>query len=136
MKANKTNHLAKVHVYKVVKFNKHDTIYSHTDCSLLSDSFLTTDVKVEVFQGYSNAHNLGLYFRIKNQSSWKHSKQVTGLFKTMRKGLYHGNNKVGEIRTLLLFRIENEGEKLTVYEFQNGYNPTRLIIDSLINEFR
>ena len=136
MKANNINHLAKVHEYIAVKFNKHDTIYLHSNSGLLLDSFLTDEVKIEVFQGYSKAQNLGLYFRIKNQSSWKTSKQVTGLFKSMRKGVYYGNNKEGAIRTLLFFNIQNEGEKLTVYEFQNGYNPTRSILDNLINEIR
>ena len=134
MKANNIIQLAKVHDYNALKYNKHDTIFKVQTPGLLTGSVLTDQVKIEVFQGYSKAYNLGYYFRIKNQSSWAKSKQVTGLFKSHKRGVYYGNNKEGNLRTLLIFRLQNENENLTIYEFPNGYNPTRSVIDLLIDE--
>jgi hypothetical protein len=131
MKANNTNDKPRLFRFSPIKFNKHDTIY-YAQMNNPKDSFITELVKIEKFQGYSNAYNLGLYFRIKDQSSWSKSKQITGLFKTTRKGVYYGNIKEGATKTLLLFKIEHESNELTVFEYPKGYNPHRNVIDNLI----
>ena len=129
---NTRNDKPTIHTYKVIKYNKHDTIYQLNVPDNISN-LLTEYVKIETFQGYSNAYNLGLYFRVKNLSSWKKSKQVTGLFKTMRPNHYYGNERTSTGKTLLLFIIDEEGQKLTIYEYPKNYNPHRTVIDKLIN---
>jgi hypothetical protein len=122
----------KVYRFSPIKFNKHDTIYQgHEDNP--NDSFIPELVKIEKFQGYSKAYNLGLYFRIKNASSWAKSLQVTGLWKTTRNGAFYGDFRDGTTKTLLLFKIDNTTHDLTVYEYPRGYNPHRNVIDSLVN---
>ena len=131
-----TIQLAKLYVYIADKFNKHDTIYRIKTPVHLLGTVLTDHVKIEVFQGYSKAYNLGYYFRIKNTSSWAKSRQITGLFKTGKRGVYYGNIKEGNVRTLLLFHLQNENELLNVYEFPNGFNPSRSVIDLLIEQIQ
>lgn len=132
MKANyTTDNAPKVYRFNPIKFNKHDTIYQ-AQPNNPTDSFITELVKIEKFQGYSNAYNLGLYFRIRDASSWTKSKQITGLFKTPTKGAFYGNIKEGATVSLLLFKISHLSDELTVYEYPKGYNPHRNIIDSLI----
>jgi hypothetical protein len=84
----------KIYRFSPIKFNKHDTIYQGFDDNP-KDSFITELVKIEKFQGYSKAYNLGLYFRIKNASSWAKSLQVTGLWKTTRNGAFYGDFRDG-----------------------------------------
>lgn len=134
MTANNTiqNHKPEIHVYNVFKYNKHDTIYQKEETNPKS-KLLTEFVKVEKFQGFSKAYNLGLYFRIKNESSWQKSKNVTGLWKTMRDNLFFGDSRNIKSKTLLIFHIDNEGQQLTVFEFPEGYYPNRVRIDKLIN---
>lgn len=115
-----------------IKFNKHDTIYQAFENNP-KDSFLTEQVKIEKFQGYSKAYNLDLYFRIKDAPSWAKSKQITGLWKTSQKGAFYGDFKEGAIKTLLMFKIDDESNELTVYLYPKGYNPHRNTIDLLIN---
>jgi len=122
----------KVFRFSPIKFNKHDTIYQ-AQSNNPNDSFITELVKIEKFQGYSKAYNLGLYFRIKNATSWAKSKQVTGLWKTTRKGAFYGDFRDGTTKTLLMFKIDDESNDLTVYEYPKGYNPPRNVIDLLIN---
>jgi hypothetical protein len=56
------------------------------------------------------------------------------LFKTGKRGVYYGNIKEGTVRTLLLFHLQNENEQLNIYEFPNGFNPSRSVIDLLIDQ--
>nr|WP_299202498.1 hypothetical protein [uncultured Brumimicrobium sp.] len=132
MKANNTI-LPTVYKFEVVKYNKHDTIYQLCFGQYPSQ-LITETVKIEKFQGYSKAYNLGLYFRVKDKSSWKESKQVTGLWKTTRLNHYYGDHRIKEGKTLLLFKIDPESQTMCVYEYPKGYYPNRNVIDSLINQ--
>jgi hypothetical protein len=132
MQANNTTDKPRLFKFYPIKFNKHDTIYQAQPDNP-KNSFITELVKIEKFQGYSNAYNLGLYFRIRNASSWAKSTQITGLFKTTRKGAFYGNIKEGASKSLLLFKINPENHELTIYEYFKGYNPHRNVIDNLIN---
>jgi hypothetical protein len=133
MEANNTTDKVRVYKFHPIKYNKHDTIYQG-DENNPRDSFITELVKIEKFQGFSKAYNLGLYFRIKNESSWAKSKSVTGLWKTNHKGVYYGNNVTTIGKTLLIFKTCLKTDLLSLYEFTEGYNPSRTIIDKLINQ--
>lgn len=119
-----------VHKFKTIKVNKHDTIYEKIQSNDVN-YFVTQYVKIEKFQGYSNAFNLGLYLRIKDQTSWSKSKTVTGLWKTNRKNVYYGDLKDKNFKTLLLFKITEQTNELIIYEFQRGYYPSRQTIETL-----
>ena len=129
--ANNTTDTPRVYRFNPIKFNKHDTVYQGFE-SNPKDSFITDLVKIEKFQGYSNAHNLGLYFRIKDQTSWAKSKQITGLWKTTRKEAFFGDFRESTSKTLLAFKIDPESHELRVYEYPRGYYPNRNVIDCII----
>jgi len=121
------------HVYKGVKFNKCDTQYQMVG-ELPQQSWLTERVKIEAFQGYSNAYNLGEYFRLRGANSWKSGEMVTGIWKSVTKNAYYGDRKTREGKTLILFFRSPDLESLTVYIFPTGYNPSKKVINQLINE--
>ena len=135
MKANNNTQAPEpiIHKFEVVKYNKHDTIYQLCFGQPINE-LITQTVKIEKFQGYSKAYNLGLYFRVKNATSWAKSKQITGLWKSTRINHYYGDNKSPEGKTLLLFKVDPESQTMTVYEYPKGYYPSRKTIDSLINQ--
>ncbi len=116
--------------FKVVKTNKNDTIYQGFSTNP-KNTFITEFIKIEKFQGFSNAFNLGLYFRIKNQSSWAKSKQITGLWKTQSNNIFRGDIKEGNTRTLILFKFDYSNELLKVYLFNFGFYPHHSVIDKL-----
>lgn len=132
MKANNITGAVHVYHFHASKFNKQSTIFTGKDTNP-NTSFITSSVKVERFQGYSNAYNLGLYFRIRNESNWANCEQVTGLWKSSRKGFYYGDRKTDERRTLLVFALDDHNETLTVYEYPHGYYPNRTAIDKIIH---
>lgn len=119
------------HDYKSIKVNKHSTQFETVN-PMPSDTLLTPIVRVEVFQKYSQATNLGLYFRLRDDKNWRYCTQVTGLWKTMHPTLYYGDYRTSKGKTLLIFRLCPEHSKLTVYEFPIGYYPHKSIIDKLI----
>jgi hypothetical protein len=116
--------------YLVEKENKQDTIFKSVSSNQLQ-SFFTEVVKIERFQGYSNAYNLGLYFRVKNESSWSKSKQITGLWKTTTSNIFYGDYLSSIGKSLLMFKICPKNESLIVYQFPEGYYPTKPTIDIL-----
>jgi hypothetical protein len=121
-----------VYHFAVNKVNKQDTIYKGKE-SNPTESIITELVKVERYQGYSNAYNLGLYFRIKNASSWAKSTKLSGLFKTETPGFYYGDiREPNKKKTLLLFKVDEHGETLTVWEFEQLYYPSKKTIENLV----
>lgn len=123
--------LFEVYHYKVVKVNKHSTIYECTTTPINS-KWVTENVRIERFQGYSNAYNLAEYYRIKNDTSWHKSKQVTGLWKLNTFNVFYGDT--GKVnKTLLMFKTSTNRENLSVYVFKTGYYPSKEVIEHTAN---
>ena len=120
--------------YKAVKFNKCDTQYQTTDD--VSNHWITERVKIEAFQGFSNAYNLGEYFRLRGETSWKSGEQVTGLWKSdNRKSHYHyGDRRSKSGKTLILFYRSADNVDLKVCVFPDGFYPTEAKRNQLILE--
>lgn len=114
------------------KVNKHSTIYAMVDIPTKA-TFVTPVVRIEKFQGYSKAYNLAEYFRIKDQSSWAKSRQVTGLWKTATQGVYYGDNRENKSdpKTLLLFQFDTSNGAFTLYVFPYGYYPAKPTIETI-----
>lgn len=121
-----------VYRFQKTKVNKHSTIYSMVG-NPTKTTFLTPVVRIEKFQGYSKAYNLAEYFRIKDQSNWKNSQLITGLWKTSTKGWYYGDKRDGNIRTLLLFDFRAENDQFRLSVFPTGYCPSPARIEAIIS---
>lgn len=120
------------HVYECVKINKCDLQFEITH-PLPTQSFLTERVKVEKFQGFSDAYNLAEYFRLRGETSWKSGIQVSGIWKTKHKDIYYGDSREGSTKTLLIFHFEDDRARLTVYTYSVGYYPSKATIELIAN---
>jgi hypothetical protein len=118
--------------FEAIKFNKQSTIFIGQGSNSYT-SFITREVKIEKFQGYSKAYNLAMYFRIRNKDNWSKCEQVTGLWKTEKPGVYYGDRRTLTDKTLLIFVLLDGHQRLSIYEFPKGYYPHRNVIDSIIN---
>jgi hypothetical protein len=134
MKANNNTGAVNVYYFTASKFNKQSTIYMGNTQNP-NGSFITSSVKIERFQGFSKAYNLGLYFKIRNHTNWAKCEQVTGLWKTSVNGFYYGDRKTNGTKTLLIFKLDETNENLTVKEYPNGYYPSKAVIEKLIQNF-
>ena len=112
--------------FKAVKTNKTSVNFWG---NVEGSSFLTPSVKVEVFQNFSNAVDLGGYFCIRKNDKWCKEGRITGLKKTSLPDYFYGDRKVLNSRTLLIFRLNTEWSNLRVWEFPNGNYPQNLVED-------
>jgi len=119
--------------YLVSKCNKCDTQYQSV-VEVPSDHWLTERVKIEAFQGYSRARNLGEYFRLRGATSWKGGSLITGLKKTSTVGAFYGDRKTKEGKTLIVFYRSEDFKHLKVCVFPLAYYPSMEIINQLIQE--
>ena len=123
-----------VEVFRFIeaKVNKHSTIYAMVDIPIKT-TFVTPVVRIEKFQGYSKAYNLAEYFRIKDQSSWAKSRQVTGLWKTSTQGVYYGDNRenMSDPKTLLMFQFDTSDGAFILYVYPKGYYPAKSTIEKI-----
>jgi len=123
------------HVYRAVKINKCDIQYQIT--SVLPDrSCLTERIKLEKFQGFSKAHNLWEYLRLRGATSWKSGEQVTGLFKTPDRNIFYGDRKTTKGKSLILIFKSSDLETVTIYTYPEGYYPSQKKIIYLIDPLR
>ena len=113
--------------YRAVKFNKYDMQYID-ETPIPLGCFLTERIKIESFQGYSKASNLGEYLRLRGETSWKTGEQVTGRWLETKANVFRGDRKHKGIKTLILFEFSNLREKLTIHIFPEGYYPDSLVI--------
>ncbi len=118
------------HNFRVIKENKCDTIYEMVTLPH-EPTYLTSLVKLEEFQGYSKGKNFQLYLRIRDKSSWKASTSITGLFKTGIPGTYRGDKRDGNTRTLIMFKLDTNGDEMTLYTFPFGYYPSPATIEAI-----
>jgi len=115
--------------FKATKHNKQSTIFELIDGNA-ANSFITQEVKLERFQRYSNAIGIDYYLRLKNEPTWAKSELVTGLYKTTRKGILYGDRRENSnLRTLIMFKISQDFQELSLIVYPRGHNPKNQVED-------
>jgi hypothetical protein len=122
------------HTYKVLKELKSYTIYTLSN-SEGNVNLLTDILRIEKFQGKSNASNITDYLRLKNTTNWNTSEMITGLRTTNKKGLFYGDwlNKRTQKRTLLLFTFSNDEQTLLIDVYRGFYPNHKGILQNIIS---
>jgi hypothetical protein len=122
------------HTYKVSKELKSYTIYTLSN-SEGNVNLLTDILRIEKFQGKSNASNITDYLRLKNTTNWSTSEMITGLRTTNKKGLFFGDwlNKRTHKKTLLLFTFSNDEQTLLIDVYRGFYPNHKGILQNIIS---
>jgi len=105
-----------IHYFELEKKNKYSANYQMT--SDRQTNFLTKRIKIEQFNGFSEAVGVEYYLIIRDANNWSRCSKITGLRPTKTKGLYYGDRKNGNRKTLILVRFVTNG--LEVTEFPLG----------------
>lgn len=124
------------HTYKVMSELKSYTVYQLVEVSR-NKNLLTDILRVEKFQGKSNASNINDYLRLRNTTNWSKCEQVTGLKQTKIKDLFYGDRKNKETlkRTLLLFSFSNNRQTLFIDVYRGFYPTHNGILQNIINTY-
>ena len=122
------------HTYKVTSELKSYTIYSIVEVDR-NKNLLTDILRIEKFQGKSNALNINDYLRLRNTTNWSKCEQVTGLKLTKKSHVFFGDrrNKETSRKTLLLFTYSNDKQTLFIDVYRGFYPNHNGILENIIN---
>jgi hypothetical protein len=127
------------HSYKVTSELKSYTIFELVEVEG-NNNLLTDLLRVEKFQGKSNAKGINDYLRLRTAPSWAKSKMITGLKITDKEGLYYGdwlevNTNKEQKKTLLIF-LFSEDRKTLFIDVYRGFYPNHYgILQSILKRY-
>jgi len=114
------------HTYKVSNELKSYSVYELVEVTG-NKNLLTDILRIEKFQGKSNASNINDYLRLRNCSNWSKSEQVTGLRPTTKEGLFYGDwrkpNESDTLKKTLLLFLFSKDRKTLIIDVYRGFYP-------------
>jgi hypothetical protein len=127
------------HSYKVTNELKSYTVYQ-LSTSEGNVNLLTDILRIEKFQGKSNASNISDYLRLRNTSNWSKCEQITGLRPTSKRGLFYGDwRKVDQTntlkKTLLLFKFSTDRTTLFLDVYRGFYPSHNVVLENIIKTY-
>jgi hypothetical protein len=127
------------YTYKIGKELKSYTVFELVEFTG-NKNLLTDILRIEKFQGKSNASNINDYLRLRNCSNWSKSEQVTGLRPTDKEGLFYGDwrklDKSDTLqKTLLLFQFSTDRKTLFLGVFRGFYPNHNVVLQNIINTY-
>lgn len=113
------------HIYRRVNKTKSASDYELVK-AIGGDPQLTHKVRIERFNGRSDARGIDYYLRLRNTSNWQTCKQVTGLRPGAIPRTFYGDfpkAKTGKPQpeSLILFQVNEDGEELVIDFFRKFY---------------
>lgn len=127
------------HTYKVTNELKSYTVYQFAE--VRGNKNLLTDIlRIEKYQGKSNASNIIDYLRLRTSTSWLNSEKVTGLRPTVKTGLFYGDRANTDVtglkkRTLLLFTFSTDRQTLFIDVYRGFYPNHKGILQNIISTY-
>ncbi len=127
------------HTYKISNELKSYTIFELVEV-VGNKNLLTDIIRIEKFQGKSNASKINNYLRIRNCSNWSKCEQITGLRPTTKEGLFYGDRTTTDLtglkkRTLLLFTFSTDRQTLFIDVYRGFYPNHKGILQNIINTY-
>jgi len=127
------------HTFKVSSELKSYTVYEFIEVQR-GKNLLTDLLRIEQFQGKSNASNINNYLRIRNCSNWSKCEQITGLRPTIKEGLFYGDwRKLNELnvikKTLLIFKFSKDRQTLFIDVYGGFYPLNPVLLQNIITTY-
>ena len=127
------------HSYKVTNELKSYTVFELVEVAG-NTNFLTDLIRIEKFNGKSNATNIKDYLRLRTATSWDKSQKITGLRPTENDLLFYGDYlKLDESnapkKTLLIFLYSKDCKNLFIDVYTGFYPNHKGILQNIINTY-
>lgn len=123
------------HTYKLTKKLKSYSVYELSSV-IWNKNLLTDTIRIEKFRGNSNATKIEHYLRLRNTTNWNKCEMVTGLRPTNIRGLYYGDRRKQNKKSLLIFITPNDPETLIIDVYRGFYPNHKGILQSIINAYK
>lgn len=127
------------HTFKVKSELKSYTVYELAEV-VGKTNLLTELLRIEQFNGKSNASNIKNYLRLRTRSNWNNSELVTGLRPTQKESLFYGdwlklNENNAPKKSLLIFKFSNDTKTLFIDVYRGFYPNHKGILQNIINTY-
>ena len=127
------------HSYKVTNELKSYTVFELVEVAG-NTNFLTDLIRIEKFNGKSNATNIKDYLRLRTATSWDKSQKITGLRPTENDLLFYGDYlKLDESnapkKTLLIFLFSEDRKNLFIDVYRGFYPLHKGILQNIIKTY-
>lgn len=127
------------HSYKVANELKNYTVFELVEVAG-NAKFLTDLIRIEKFNGKSNATNIKDYLRLRTATSWDKSQKITGLRPTENDLLFYGDYlKLDESnapkKTLLIFLFSEDRKNLFIDVYRGFYPLHKGILQNIIKTY-
>lgn len=127
------------HTFKVKSELKSYTVYELAEV-VGKTNLLTELLRIEQFNGKSNASNIKNYLRLRTCSNWNKSELITGLRPTQKESLFYGDwLKLDETdapkKSLLIFKFSNDTMTLFIDVYRGFYPNHKGILQNIINTY-
>lgn len=118
------------HIYRQTQPLKSYTVYQCMRVENNRPNKFTERIRIEKFQGYSNAKNITHYLRIRDKPNWQKCTQITGL--RSFKGAFYGDDNRKEKKSFLVIFIKDD---FLILDYFNSFNPfTPVLRKQLVNQ--
>ena len=127
------------HSYKVTNELKSYTVFELVEVEG-NNNLLTDLIRIEKFNGKSNATNIKDYLRLRTATSWDKSQKITGLRPTENDLLFYGDYlKLNESnalkRNLLIFLFSKDLKNLFIDVYTGFYPLHKGILQTIIKAY-
>jgi hypothetical protein len=101
---------------------------------------LTQTLRIEKFNGKSNATNINEYLRLRTSTSWDKSEKITGLRPTQKEGLFYGDRVIKKEnsetkKSLIIFAFSKDRTTLKIDFFKGFYPNHNGILQNIISTY-
>jgi hypothetical protein len=126
--------------YKVERERKSYTCYLVDEVSQ-ETNLLTDLIRIEKFQGCSDATGIEDYLRIRDTTNWATSSKITGLRPSKREGFYYGDCHKPELincknRTLIIVYCSKCRKNVITYVFRDFYPINKGLLKNIIKRLK
>lgn len=120
------------HRYKIASSLKSYAVYNLD--STTGGNLLTDVLRVEKFNGKSNATNIDQYLTLRTSTNWEKSQKVTGLRPSKVRGVFYGDHPTlrKSRKSLIVFVFSDDRARLTIDVYPGFYPFTRGALLNLI----
>lgn len=128
------------HHFKLSKELKSYLVYENYHVENKTTNLLTELIRIEKFQGKSNATNINDYLRLKTTTNWATSEKITGLRPTKKEVLFYGdwlkcNESKAPKKTLLIFVFFDNRKTLLIDVYRGFYPIHKGILQTILNKY-
>ena len=121
------------HIYALTHATKTYKVYTLQQVNR-GEPQLTQEVRIEDYNGKSNATQIKDYFRMRTTGNWATCEKVTGLRPTTHERVYYGDRLVNGRKSLIVFNLNEDRTKLCIDYYRSFYPKTPYILKDIISK--